>query len=105
MTGAGGATIALLAAGVAFLLVGSVGLLRLPDFYCRLHALSKADTLGMLLILLAVAAWQGASLASAKVLLIAVFFFLSNPVAAHALARAAFRTGLRPQGAVEERSP
>jgi multicomponent Na+:H+ antiporter subunit G len=96
VTGAACATVLLLVAGVAFHAVASAGMLRLPDFYCRLHALSKADTLGTLLILVAVAVWEGLSLTTVKVLLIAVFFFLSNPVAAHAVARAAFRTGVRP---------
>lgn len=85
---------ALLAAGVAFHLVAAVGVLRLPDFYTRLHALSKADTLGTLLALGGIAVWEGASLTAVKVLLIAVFFFLANPAGAHALARAAYRTGV-----------
>lgn len=88
------AALGLIAAGLAFHLVAAVGVLRLPDFYTRLHALSKADTLGTLLALGGIAVWEGASLTAVKVLLIAVFFFLANPAGAHALARAAYRTGL-----------
>lgn len=73
-----------------------MGVLRLPDFYTRLHALSKAETLGTLLTLAAVAVWQGLDLTSAKVLLVAVFLFLTNPTAAHVMARAALRGGVEP---------
>ncbi|MGH7414894.1 MAG: monovalent cation/H(+) antiporter subunit G [Candidatus Rokuibacteriota bacterium] len=90
---------AVLAAGLFFQAVAGVGVLRLPDFYTRLHALSKADTMGTLLVLSAVALAEGVSLTSAKVIFIAVFFFLGNPAAAHALARAARRAGLTPWGA------
>lgn len=93
----------LLAAGLGFQAVGGLGLLRLPDVYCRLHALSKADALGTLLALLAVAVWEGATLTGLKVLLIAAFFFLTSPVASHAVARAAFRTGVPAAGLATER--
>lgn len=86
----------LLAAGLFFQAVASLGVLRLPDFYSRLHALSKAETLGVLLALGAVALWQGFSLVGLKVLFVAIFFFFTNPTASHAIARAALRTGHTP---------
>ncbi|MFQ5898347.1 MAG: monovalent cation/H(+) antiporter subunit G [Candidatus Methylomirabilia bacterium] len=88
--------VVLLGAGLFFQAVASLGVLRLPDFYSRLHALSKAETLGVLLALGSVAVWQGFSLVSLKVLFVAVFFFLTNPTASHAIARAALRTGHPP---------
>lgn len=89
-------TVLLLGIGVAFHLVASIAMFRLPDVYTRLHALSKADALGTLVALAGIAAWEGASLTTVKVALIAAFFFLTSPAAAHAVARAAFRTGLAP---------
>jgi multicomponent Na+:H+ antiporter subunit G len=94
--------VALLLAGLFFHAVASVGMLRLPDFYTRLHALSKADTLGTLLALGALVLWEGPTLTTVKILFIAAFFFLSNPVAAHAVARAALRSGLAPRAAPED---
>jgi multicomponent Na+:H+ antiporter subunit G len=76
--------------------VAALGVLRLPDFYTRLHAVSKAETLGVILTVSALALWVGASLLAAKVMLVAVFLFLANPTSTHAIARAALRTGLRP---------
>lgn len=88
--------VALLAAGVFFHAVAALGVLRLPDFYTRLHAVGKAETLGVLLTLAAVAVWSGAGLTAVKVLGVAAFLFLANPTATHALGRAAFRLGVRP---------
>lgn len=89
-------TIALVVIGLALMLVGSIGLLRLPDFYSRAHATSKVDTLGIIVLLLAFALYEGWSLNAAKLVLGVVFVALANPVATHALARAALRLGTRP---------
>lgn len=81
--------------GIFFQLVGSVGVLRLPDFYSRLHATSKPDTLGIGLSMLGLAIYQGFDLSSFKLLLGALFVFLANPAAAHALGRSAMRVGVK----------
>ncbi len=81
--------------GFFFILAGVIGVLRLPDFYCRLHAMGKCDTLGVALLLGALAFAEGVSLVSVKILLIVVFVALANPTATHALGRAARRSGLR----------
>lgn len=86
----------LLAAGLFFSGVAALGVLRLPDFYGRLHAVSKAETLGVLCTVSGVALWQGLDLTMAKLLLVALFFFMTNPTASHAIARAALRTGQTP---------
>ena len=86
----------LLAGSLFFHAVAALGVLRMPDFYTRLHALSKAETLGMLLTLAAVAVWAGPSLTAVKLVFVAVFLFLANPTSTHAIGRAAFRTGVRP---------
>lgn len=89
---------ALMFAGLALILVASVGVLRLPDFYTRLHAQGKCDTLGVALVLAGLAAREGFTLAAAKILLVLVFILLANPTATHALGRAALRSGLKAAG-------
>ena len=86
----------MLVVGFGFVLAGVIGILRLPDFYCRLHAMGKCDTLGVALMVGGVAVLQGVTLTSAKLLLVVVFVSLANPTATHALGRAAVRAGLRP---------
>jgi multicomponent K+:H+ antiporter subunit G len=81
----------LLVVGAAFALVGSIGLVRLPDFYARLHGPTKATTLGVGAMLGASAVWfsgrgPGVSLHE---LLVAAFLFLTAPASAHLLAKAA----------------
>ena len=86
----------LLLLGVLFILLAVLGILRLPDFYTRLHAMGKCDTLGVALVLIALALYGGWTLSSVKLLLIAIFICLANPTATHALGRAAMRAQLTP---------
>ena len=88
--------VALLAAGLFFHAMAALGVIRMPDFYTRLHAVSKAETLGVLLTLAALAVWAGPSVTAVKVGFVAVFLFLANPTSTHAVGRAAFRTGVAP---------
>lgn len=83
--------VAFVSAGVFFLVTGAAGLIRFPDFYTRMHASGKCDTLGVLLVLIGIACHEGASLISAKILLIAAFIFVASPTATHAIARSALR--------------
>lgn len=89
-------TIILIVAGSFFMLVGSIGVIRLPDFFTRSHATSKSDTLGIMLIILGLMAYEGFCLNSLKLLIIFVFVAIANPVGAHALARAALSFGIKP---------
>ena len=86
----------LLLGGMVFLIAGTIGFLRLPDFFTRMHAIGKADTLGAALVLLGVAVLAGWTLVALKFAAIALFIFIANPTATHALARAAFLRGVRP---------
>lgn len=88
--------ILLLCTGTFFYLTGTVGLLRFPDFYSRMHATGKSDTLGTLLSLLGLALYAGFSFTGVKILFIAVFVFLTSPTATHALLRAAFDSKVPP---------
>ncbi len=89
-------TIIFVVAGIFFLLIGSIGIIRLPGFYSRTHATSKSDTLGMMLIIVGLMIFEGFTINSGKLLLILLFIMLANPVGAHALARAAYHAGLKP---------
>jgi len=88
--------IVLILLGILLMFTGSIGILRLPDFYCRAHASGKADTLGIMVLLAGLAVYEGMTLTSAKVLMAMLFIGLTNPVPVHALARAAMRLGLKP---------
>ena len=81
----------LVSLGVFFLLAGAIGLIRFPDFYTRMHAAGKCDTLGSLLLLAGLALDQGLGLVSVKLIIIAIFIFVTGPTATHAIARAAKR--------------
>ena len=83
-------------AGAFFLLVASIGIVRLPDVYTRMHAMGKGDTLGIMLSLFGLSIYEGFTLNAAKLLIVLVFVALTNPVATHALARAAYRYGIKP---------
>lgn len=86
----------LLVAGSLFVVTGGVGLLRMPDFYSRLHPSGLVDTMGAVLIvaglMLQAETWQ----VPAKLALILVFLFFTSPTATHAVAHAALAGGLKP---------
>jgi multicomponent Na+:H+ antiporter subunit G len=82
--------------GLLFNLSAVMGIIRLPDLFCRLHSSSKNTTLGSLLIALGLVIRQfqiGEYPAGIKILLIAVFLLLVTPIGSHALARAAYKNG------------
>lgn len=91
----------LLLGGAIFLLVGAIGILRFPDFYTRLHAVSVCDTMGAGLVLAGLILQGGFSLVTVKLLLIFYFMIFTGPTAVHALAQAALQGKLKP--VVDER--
>lgn len=92
----------LLLAGGFFVVVGSVGLLRFPDFFTRIHAASIVDTLGAGLILLGLLVQSPGWVGAAKLVLILLFLELTGPTATHALAKAALHGGLKARGVPSE---
>lgn len=82
--------------GILFILAGSIGILRLPDFYSRTHSISKSDTLGVIFVILGLVIYEGFTQSSVKLVFIAIFIALSNPIGSHALARAALKKGIKP---------
>lgn len=85
-----------LACGAFFMLMGSIGIIRLPDFYSRTHATGKVDTLGIMLTLGGLVLYEGFTINSLKLLVVIFFVAVVNPVGTHALAKAALEYGLRP---------
>lgn len=90
------ATAFLLILGCAFFLAGSVGLVRFPDVFNRLHALTKADNAGLGLIVLGLALQSETMFDAVKLLLIWVLVLISSAGSCHLIARNALRTGQKP---------
>ena len=82
-----------LVSGAFFMLVAAIGILKLPDLYQRLHASSKAATLGIALLLLGAALHSGNMGVVSRCLMAIVFFVLTAPVGAHLITRAAYYQG------------
>ena len=95
-------TILLLVGGLLFFTGGSIGIIRLPDFYTRLHPAGKLDTAGHVLAMSAMALYMlhelsvSSLLTAVKIILIVVFVFFTSPTATHAIIDAGVRAGLRP---------
>ena len=92
----------LVVSGLFFFFGTTVGLLRFPDFYSRMHAAGKGDTLSSLLMLMGLALYEfhevnlATILVGAKILLITVFIFMASPTATHAITDAGFESGVKP---------
>ncbi|AOY74850.1 monovalent cation/H(+) antiporter subunit G [Clostridium formicaceticum] len=86
-----GIVIFLLCGSAFFFLVGTLGLIRMPDAFCRMHATTKCDTLGAGLALLAVVFYRGFSVVSIKIIFVLAFIWLTNPTAAHIISKAAYK--------------
>lgn len=86
----------LICSGTAFLILGSIGIVRFPDFYSRTHAMSKPDTMGLILTLTGIALLNGWNLTSLKLILGVFFLGIANSAATHVLGRAALNNGLKP---------
>jgi len=88
--------------GLIFFTGGSIGIIRFPDFYSRLHPAGKLDTAGQLFTMSGIALYiaQDASLhtflTAAKIVLIVIFIYITSPTATHAIIDAGVRAGLRP---------
>jgi len=85
---------ALLLGGGAFCLVGALGVLRMPDFYTRVHAASVTDNVGSFAVLAGLALQGGLTLTTVKLLIIAALIFFTSPAATHALVKAALERGV-----------
>ncbi len=91
-----GLSIILLGAGAIFFTVGTVGLIRFPDLYTRLHALTKADNLGFGLIVCGLMLRAETPAAAVKLLLIWIFLLIGSSACGYLIAQAAHRNGIKP---------
>lgn len=95
-------TMVLILVGLFFFFATTIGLLRFPDFYCRMHAAGKGDTLSSSLILLGLAIYNlhhlsaGSILVTIKILFILMFIFLASPTATHAIIDAGYESEVKP---------
>lgn len=94
---------ACLLAGSFFVLVGAIGLVRMPDVFTRMHAASVTDTAGAGLICFGLMIQAGPTLISAKLVFILALMFFTGPVVTHALAQAAIHAGIKPELAEDRR--
>ena len=92
----------LILGGSAFCAIGALGMLRFPDFWSRLHAASVTESAGVFLLLAGLALQAGIGLIAIKLILIAIFLFVTGPTATHAVANAALVSGLKPSTDVED---
>ncbi len=81
----------LIMSGIGFFMAGSIGLLRLPDLYTRLHALTKADNLGLGLIVFGLALLSGSLVITIKLLLVWILVLAGSAASAHLVAQQALR--------------
>jgi multicomponent Na+:H+ antiporter subunit G len=89
-------SIIFIVAGLFFLIVAAIGVVRLPDVFSRSHAVSLTDSLGAFLMLVGIALYEGLDKNTMKILAVLALLYILNPVVAHATLRAALRSGLKP---------
>ncbi len=82
--------------GIFFMIVGTIGVVRMPDIYTRLHAAGMTDTMGAGLLLLGMCFQAGLTLVLVRLILIYVFLLFTSPISTHALASAALSGGVKP---------
>lgn len=83
----------LLICSLFFFLASAVGMIRLPDFYSRLHASGNSETLGLMLSCLGLVIYEGPTLLSVKIVIVFLLVFLANPIGTHILGKAALKSG------------
>ena len=89
---------ALILGGALFVITGAVGLVRMPDFYTRLHPAGMIDTFGAWLMLAGMCVQAGFTLVTVKLIIIGLFLFFTSPIASHIVANAALVSGMKPTG-------
>jgi len=95
---------ALMAAGAFFVVVGALGMLRMPELFTRMHAASVIDTVGAGFLILGMMLQTGFDLTTFKLVVVAGLFFFTGPVVTHALAQAAMHEKIEPRLAEDRRA-
>ncbi|MBR6755988.1 MAG: monovalent cation/H(+) antiporter subunit G [Peptococcaceae bacterium] len=83
----------LLVGSLFFFLASAIGMIRLPDFYSRLHASGNSETMGLMLACLGLVFYEGPTLTAIKIVIIFLLVFLANPIGTHVLGKAALKSG------------
>lgn len=83
--------------GAVFSVIGGFGIIRLPEFFSRMHAGGITDTMGAAFIVGGLMIWSGFTLATLKLFMIIFFLLITSPTACHALAKSALAQGLKPE--------
>ena len=83
----------LLVCSLFFFLASAIGMIRLLDFYSRLHASGNSETLGLMLSCLGLVIYEGPTLLSVKIVIVFLLVFLANPIGTHILGKAALKSG------------
>lgn len=79
--------------GLVFFIGSAIGMLRLPDFYSRIHASGNSETLGCSLSFIGLMIYEGATLTSLKMAFVFLLVFMANPIGSHILSKAAYKSG------------
>lgn len=82
--------------GLFFMIVGTVGILRMPDVFTRMHPAGMTDTMGAGLLILGMCLQAGFGLVLVRLVFVYAFILFTSPIATHALARAALSAGVVP---------
>jgi multicomponent Na+:H+ antiporter subunit G len=94
---------ALILLGSFFIVVGALGLVRMPEIFTRMHAASVTDTLGVGFLILGMGLQAGFTLVTLKLVFLLALFFFTGPVVTHALAQACLHEGVEPMLADDRR--
>lgn len=82
-----------LLSGLVFFVGSAIGMLRLPDFYSRIHASGNSETLGCTLSFIGLMIYEGPTLTAAKMAFVFLLVFMANPIGSHILSKAAYKSG------------
>ena len=88
--------------GCFFILSGSIGLIKLPDVFSRIHAAGLIDTLGTGFVILSLIIYSGFSFLSLKLLLIPLFILFTSPIYSHAISLFAYESGLKTKAKIKK---
>lgn len=95
---------ALILSGTFFIIIGAIGLIRMPDVYTRMHGASLIDSIGSGLLILGLIIQAGPTIVAIKLAILYGLIFFTTPVASHAVAQAALTGGVEPELAEDRRS-
>lgn len=79
--------------GAVFFIASAIGMMRLPDFYSRIHASGNSETLGCMLSFIGLMIYEGPTLTTLKMASVFLIVFLANPIGSHILSKAAYKSG------------